>query len=59
MIKKAILESRDSSGDWTKWRIVTLLENNKNTWKIRSWNVEDWFGRYVHKEQIGERVREL
>lgn len=57
--RKAVLEFKDGAGDWSCFRIVTLLEDNVNTWKIRSWNPDDWFYRYVHKEALGERIKEL
>lgn len=59
-MKKSILESRGKppyDSDWSHWRIVWLLEENKNTWKIWSW--KEPFGRYIHKNSIGLRVKEL
>ena len=57
MSERKVLESRGRNGDWDTWRIVWLLEENVNTWRIWSW--QDIFTRYVHKHSIGERIKDL
>jgi hypothetical protein len=56
-MKKVILRSRDRQGDWTDWRIVYLISEHSNCWRI--WSLRDLFTRYVHKDALGERIEEL
>lgn len=58
-MKKVLFEYFEKEATFSGWRIVWLIEDNKNTWRIWSWNWEDILTRYVHKNSIGERVREL
>ena len=56
-MRRHLLESRDVHFNWTNWRVVYVLANYKNTYLIWSWR--DIFTRYVHKDAMGERIREL
>ena len=56
-MKKVILRSRGRDGDWSEWRIVWLIQEFQNTWKIWSWS--ELFTRFVHKKALGERIQEL
>ena len=58
-MKKVVLHSRDRDGDWSDWRVVWLLKEHNNTWKIWSWHWEEIFTRYVHKKALGEKIVEL
>jgi len=58
-MRKVILESRNNQPghEWSEWRTVWLIKENKNSWKI--WSLWEPFTRYVHKKAMGERIIEL
>lgn len=58
-MKKVILNSRSPHPDheWSDWRIVYLIKEHINTWHI--WSLREPFGRYVHKNAVGERITHL
>ena len=54
---RVILRHHGHEADWSQWRIVWLLKEFENTWKI--WSFYEPFTRYVHKEALGERIEPL
>ena len=59
ILKKVVLEHFETEARFTGWRVVWLLEENQTTWRIWSFNFEDIFTRYVHKNSFGERIKPL
>ncbi len=58
-MKRALLVERGRPPDtsWSEWRVVWLLKEHKNCWRI--WSLRDVFPRYIHKESMGIKVEEL
>ena len=56
-MKKAILVSRDRTGDWSEWKVIYILKEHTNTYLIWSWS--NLFCKYIHKKAMGVRVEEL
>jgi hypothetical protein len=56
-MKRVVLKSRDRQGDWCDWRVVWLVSEHVNTWRIWSWR--DPLTRLVHKQAMGERLDAL
>lgn len=56
-LEKVILRHHGREADWSCWRIVWLIKEYKNTWYI--WSLHEPFGRYVHKQALGERIESL
>jgi hypothetical protein len=55
--RRAILNTRDQSGDWSNWHPVWVIAEHLCTWRIWSWRAP--LTRLVHKHALGERVLPL
>ena len=55
-MRKAILVSRNSVGNWSHWKPVFVLSETENTWRVWSWSSP--FTKLVHKRSMGLRVEE-
>lgn len=58
-MKKAMLIMRDEQlgWGWCEWRIVWVIKEYKNAFKIWSW--KDLFGRWIPKKSMGYRIELL
>lgn len=56
-MNRVILRHHGREADWSCWRIVWLIKENTNCWHI--WSLHEPFGRYVHKQALGERIEAL
>ena len=56
-MKRMMRISRDRCGDWSEWRIVWVVKEYKNCWRIWSWY--EPFTRLMHKQALGEKLTEM